>query len=434
MWVKGVLVMENLVSTDQLYATQYAEEITALQDHIVHSSSRTSEEFSALEQRVDSKLGMPQPGRNPGELLFSSQDDDISIIISETVDPLFDKYSPTGRIQGGSALTSHSRRATESDEDIARQFWGESIKTEKLRTRVANLGKTVGAYAVKAFKALEDGLTPVLSDDTNELVTLAPVISLSERMNRHERNTPKHSALSRAVACVAIAATIPTGVALKSRSGSHGIRSTYAVEQIFAPTTVATETQEAPDTTTSTTTSVPEVTTTSTTRAPEPQPVFQQAEVKPATPAPVSSAAECSVTRLKAAPIEDVIDVAQKLINTHGLSEIGSAMLTANFTVETGNLDPLAENTSEGALGLGQWRNERQVGLPLDRDGQLDFAINIDMPRDGKSYLVKLLRDPSATFAQLRDGLAAWERYGEEGGRTELGKKLYSFMQKCLQR
>lgn len=127
---------------------------------------------------------------------------------------------------------------------------------------------------------------------------------------------------------------------------------------------------------------------------------------------------------------ERITSVVAYMITKHNLTPKGAAYLTGNFLWES-NLNPnVKPGDSESAYGLGQWRFERSQGMPEDLFGQIDFAIDIEMDRDGEAaYLNELLRDPNASVDAITIGIQKWERYGVEGPRFEFGAIILAQMQ-----
>lgn len=121
---------------------------------------------------------------------------------------------------------------------------------------------------------------------------------------------------------------------------------------------------------------------------------------------------------------ELIKDVVAYMVNQQGLTVKGASYLTGNFITESG-IDP----NSEGGY-LAQWAGSRLVGVPKGLYEQIDFALNVEMDRDGMaSDLDELLRDPKATTAQIRDGLKRWERWGIQGQRFEFAETILSAIQ-----
>jgi hypothetical protein len=94
--------------------------------------------------------------------------------------------------------------------------------------------------------------------------------------------------------------------------------------------------------------------------------------------------------------------------------------LTGNFIAES-HLIPCG-NIGDGGLaeGLGQWHPNRRYDMPCDLKEQIEWALNVEMPRDaGRNYpnLANTLKDATATPEMILVGLESWERYSIEGNR-----------------
>lgn len=156
--------------------------------------------------------------------------------------------------------------------------------------------------------------------------------------------------------------------------------------------------------------------------APAPQPTPVPEPPKPAPWAVTSSPhGRVSVER---------INIVLAHLQAKGLSKQGAAYLTGNFIAEN-YLSPDGCNGDGGtACGLGQWRFGRKEGMPPELIPQLDWAIDVEMPRDdsrgGGHNLHNVIKDPNATPAQLLAALKGWERYGLEGNRSVYGAAIYA--------
>jgi hypothetical protein len=68
--------------------------------------------------------------------------------------------------------------------------------------------------------------------------------------------------------------------------------------------------------------------------------------------------------------------------------------------------------------------------MPTELIAQLDWAIDIEMPRDnahgGGHNLHAVLVDPNATVDDLIYALKKYERYGVEGGRYQYAAAIYA--------
>lgn len=155
--------------------------------------------------------------------------------------------------------------------------------------------------------------------------------------------------------------------------------------------------------------------------APAPQPV----QPEPPKPAPwqVTSSPHGRVS------VEQINTVLAHL-QAKGLTKQGAAYLAGNFIAEN-YLSPDGCNGDGGtACGLGQWRFGRREGMPAELIPQLDWAIDVEMPRDhsrgGGHNMHGLLYDGNATRADLLQGLKGWERYGIEGNRGVYGDAIYA--------
>lgn len=125
------------------------------------------------------------------------------------------------------------------------------------------------------------------------------------------------------------------------------------------------------------------------------------------------------------------VNKALELYQSMGLTKQGAAMLIGNFLQEKPSAfatgDPCGGVLGDGgaAHGLGQWHPGRRYDMPCGFDEQLKWAVNVEMVRDnnkgGGHNLNALLKDPSATPAQLDYAIKGWERYGTKGSRYEYG-------------
>lgn len=155
---------------------------------------------------------------------------------------------------------------------------------------------------------------------------------------------------------------------------------------------------------------------------PEPTPAPAPEPPKPATWAVTSSPhARVSVER-----INEVLAHLQ----AKGLTKQGAAYLTGNFIAENYLSPDGCDGDGGTACGLGQWRFGRREGMPAELIPQLDWAIDVEMPRDhsrgGGHNMHGLLYDANATRADLLQGLKGWERYGVEGNRGVYGDAIYA--------
>ena len=110
-----------------------------------------------------------------------------------------------------------------------------------------------------------------------------------------------------------------------------------------------------------------------------------------------------------------------------GLSKEGAAYLTGNFIGES-HLVPCG-NTGDGgqAMGFGQWHPSRRYDMPCGFIEQLDWAIDVEMPRDSAgSYpcLCEALKTANIPLIMLRT--QQWERWGVLGARWIYANNIYS--------
>lgn len=117
-------------------------------------------------------------------------------------------------------------------------------------------------------------------------------------------------------------------------------------------------------------------------------------------------------------------------LQAKGLTKQGAAYLTGNFIAESYIEPHNCDGDGGTACGLGQWRFDRQEGMPTELIPQLDWAIDVEMERDnargGGHNLRALLFDANATRADLQYGFKLWERYGVEGNRAAYGDAIYA--------
>lgn len=162
--------------------------------------------------------------------------------------------------------------------------------------------------------------------------------------------------------------------------------------------------------------------------AKQPQPEQQPAQAAPQQPTPARWAVSVSPHgRVSTAQINEVLGILQD----KGLTKQGAAYLTGNFIAESYLLPCAAERGDGGAAwGLGQWHPNRRFDMPCELKAQIDWAIDIEMPRDhakgGGHNLHGLLYDPAAGEADFALGFKRWERYGIEGNRIQYGAAIYA--------
>ncbi|MCK9461431.1 MAG: phage tail tip lysozyme [Proteobacteria bacterium] len=122
--------------------------------------------------------------------------------------------------------------------------------------------------------------------------------------------------------------------------------------------------------------------------------------------------------------INEVIGILQ----ANGLTKQGTAYLTGNFIAES-HLIPCG-NYGDGGLaqGLAQWHPGRRYDMPCGLVEQIEWALNVEMPRDAKGMgytnLSETLKDPSATPESLLVGIQKYERYGIAGNRRWYGEEI----------
>lgn len=113
------------------------------------------------------------------------------------------------------------------------------------------------------------------------------------------------------------------------------------------------------------------------------------------------------------------------------MTKKASAYLVGNFLAESG-LEPCAGVKGDGGLawGLGQWHPDRRYDMPCGLIAQLDWAIDVEMPRDAQNNGYTSLKTRLYSKKETREGLllgfSQWERYGLEGGRATFGDAVYS--------
>lgn len=117
-----------------------------------------------------------------------------------------------------------------------------------------------------------------------------------------------------------------------------------------------------------------------------------------------------------------------------GFSEYAAAAMVGSSIQESG-LNQNAVN-SIGASGLFQWLGERNVGMPGDFEGQVDFSIE-DMKEDEPTQVAyggpptyDVLTDPNASESQVQDAIFRWLRWGdgETGSRWEYAEEVLQQM------
>jgi hypothetical protein len=120
--------------------------------------------------------------------------------------------------------------------------------------------------------------------------------------------------------------------------------------------------------------------------------------------------------------INEVISILQD----NGLTKQGSAYLTGNFIAES-HLIPCG-NYGDGGLaeGLGQWHPNRRYDMPCGLKEQIEWALNVEMPRDAGSHrnLAEVLKDATASPYELLANIQGYERYGVEGNRKIYGEQI----------
>lgn len=127
--------------------------------------------------------------------------------------------------------------------------------------------------------------------------------------------------------------------------------------------------------------------------------------------------------------VEQINTVLQHL-QARGVTKLGAAYLTGNFIAESYLQPHNCEGDGGTACGLGQWRFSRQEGMPAELIAQLDWAIDVEMPRDnargGGHSLHTVIFDTNATADDLIYALKKYERYGVEGGRYQYAAAIYA--------
>jgi murein DD-endopeptidase MepM/ murein hydrolase activator NlpD len=112
-----------------------------------------------------------------------------------------------------------------------------------------------------------------------------------------------------------------------------------------------------------------------------------------------------------------------------GLTPLGASYMVGDFIQESA-LNPRSGIGTASAIGLAQWEGARQEGMPTDLHEQIKWAIDTEMGRDGAAAdLPNLLRSPTATADQIKNGIQQWERYGIAGNRYVYGEQIYSAVQ-----
>ena len=114
------------------------------------------------------------------------------------------------------------------------------------------------------------------------------------------------------------------------------------------------------------------------------------------------------------------------ILQENGLSKQGTAYLTGNFIAES-HLIPCGNYGDGGlALGLGQWHPNRRYDMPCGLKEQIEWALNVEMPRDAGSHrnLAEVLKDATATPYELLANIEGYERYGIEGNRKMYGEQI----------
>lgn len=127
----------------------------------------------------------------------------------------------------------------------------------------------------------------------------------------------------------------------------------------------------------------------------------------------------------------DQINQMLALFKAKGVTKQGAAYLTGNFIAES-YLLPCAAERGDGGLawGLAQWHPGRRADMPCELAAQVDWAIDVEMPRDAAAgryrSLKDVLYDPNAGRADFLQGFKQWERYGVEGNRAVYGDAIMS--------
>lgn len=430
--------MEDNIDRNHLCGTGYSEEVYAIGEQIAASSQRIADNHHALQRRMEARLGPIRPPVDYDDLSQAFAQTNTAEISTEEPE-LFTEYNPTGKLDDNRYVQPVISSQESVSEALMQQFWGEPSSLERYKAGFTQLPKLIGGLAVKAARTLKERLTPTLIESQTETRQVAPtplrlVSQTEERSTNYIERQPRRASLARAAACIAIAATLTAGAGVVNRGHSPDVSGrTYAAQAMTAPEelpdteAVVTDNLIAPSTTILAADQISLPALVSTLDMP-----ISVAPTETPTAKATSAGTDCSIKFVKDAPIERAVYSAQYLMDNHNLTPLGSSMLVGNFTQETGDLDPSTVNEAERAIGLGQWRDERQAGMPSDLPGQLTFAVDVEMPRDGKAYLADMLRDSSATEAQIERGIANWERFGDKGLRTEYGRIIHAFVQNCL--
>ncbi len=424
-------------SYEQLKNTGYLSEIEGLEASVAVAKSRAEANFITLSSRVDSIFGK-QAHHEAGELLLTAEDDGLDTLMTDTTE-LFANYKSLGRIPAATSEKSHSK-AIDSEHDLQKLFWGEPTTFEKYRELFGRVPKTIGSFAVKAFRALENRLTPTPLYEEAAMDTLVALparrpATLAERIYSYEKKHPQRAALTRAAAWIAITATLSVGSGYAAHNLAEADTSNYPYYAQVVDMSELEQEASLPTlpilTTTTSTTVLPDVipSTATTTVAPT-ETASAPPIIKPVVKTALSDA-DCSVEYVKDAPIDRVVYSANYLMENHRLTTLGSSMLVGNFVQETGDLGPSAVGDGGLARGLGQWHGSRQAGMPSTLEGQMDFAIETEMPRSGNEELVDLLRDNNATVEEIEHALYHWEIYGVKGNRTGYGLIINDYMNNC---
>lgn len=122
------------------------------------------------------------------------------------------------------------------------------------------------------------------------------------------------------------------------------------------------------------------------------------------------------------------INTALAHLQGKGLTKEGAAYLVGNFIGES-YLTPCGQYGDGGqAHGLAQWHPGRRADMPCGLIPQLDWAIDVEMPRDasagGYGCLCDALRTADIALIKLRT--KQWERWGIEGARWQYAASVYS--------
>jgi hypothetical protein len=110
-----------------------------------------------------------------------------------------------------------------------------------------------------------------------------------------------------------------------------------------------------------------------------------------------------------------------------GLSREGAAYLTGNFIGES-HLQPCGMRGDNGkAWGLAQWHPGRRADMPCGLIEQLNWAVQVEMPRDaGTRYSCACDALRGNDIPLIKKRLQQWERWGVLGNRWVYSDQLYN--------